>query len=224
MRPRQFFLSPSIPFAIIISTSPSPVKCGVAGVRPVVPVPAGDPVRRQLLPHVPAGQRVQLGRDRLQGQGREAQDAGHGRMLLQVGGGASDELGKLRHQTCPTNNRDTLSKLPTELRCRNFSLIIADRACKSVAKNVQKRVCIGYMFRPSFYFAHHRWWLGRTCENVCAMCAYCSYVPTELPFCIPPLVVGKFPCDLCVQRVHIPTDASTLHAAVGGWVRPFVQT
>ncbi len=29
---------------------------------------------------------------------------------------------------------------------------------------------------------------ARTCKNVCATCRY--YIPTELTFCIPPLVVG----------------------------------
>ncbi len=34
---------------------------------------------------------------------------------------------------------------------------------KKAMPNVQKRVCNRYIFRLSFHFAHHCWWLGRQC-------------------------------------------------------------
>ncbi len=51
-------------------------------------------------------------------------------------------------------------KYPTDLRRRNF----ANKHRLSIQKsapNVQKCACNVYMFRLSFHFACHCWWLGR---------------------------------------------------------------
>ncbi len=57
------------------------------------------------------------------------------------------------------NQQRTLNKLPPELRRRNFvkkhRLNIANRR-----PNVQNCVRNVYLFRLSFHFACHRWWLG----------------------------------------------------------------
>ncbi len=52
-----------------------------------------------------------------------------------------------------------LNKLPTELRCRNF--VNKHRLIIQIgAKRATTGVCNVYVFRLSFHFACHHWWLG----------------------------------------------------------------
>ncbi len=58
---------------------------------------------------------------------------------------------------CPTNNELLMNfRLSSDAEILSMS---TDLACKS-APNMQRRVCNVYMFRLSFHFAYHRWWLG----------------------------------------------------------------
>ena len=67
----------------------------------------------------------------------------------------------LRSNSAPPSQQQTLNKLPTELRGRNFvskhrlSMQSRRRTCKK--KTRVRNVCV---FRLSFHFACHRWWLG----------------------------------------------------------------
>ncbi len=59
----------------------------------------------------------------------------------------------------PTNNALSIN-FPTELR-RKIFVNKAPTEHANRAPNEQKRVCNVYIFRLSFHFACHRWWLGR---------------------------------------------------------------
>ncbi len=56
----------------------------------------------------------------------------------------------------------TLSKLPTELRCRHFvnKHRLSTQIGARCAKTCMQYVC--NIFQLSFHFAYHRWWLGST--------------------------------------------------------------
>ena len=56
-------------------------------------------------------------------------------------------------------NQQRTLKLPTELQHKKFVNKHRLSRHKS-APNVQKRVCIVYMFQLSFHFAYDHWWLG----------------------------------------------------------------
>ena len=43
---------------------------------------------------------------------------------------------------------------------QKFLLLSTDLACKLAPKTWQKRACNVYVFRLSFHFAYHHWWLG----------------------------------------------------------------
>ena len=62
--------------------------------------------------------------------------------------------GNWLHFVCLPNRQRTLSKLLTELRCRN----VVNNHQLSVQKTCMQRVL--YIFQLSFHFAFHRWWLG----------------------------------------------------------------
>ncbi len=76
------------------------------------------------------------------------------------------------------NQQRTLSKLPTELRRRNFvnkrrlSMQIGTQTCENTCATCT-------VFRLSFHFAYHRCWLGRTLysaqgQNGSLMCWLCA--------------------------------------------------
>ena len=69
----------------------------------------------------------------------------------------TNEVGDAIIRTYPTDNR-----LLINFRLSSSAEILltsTDGACKS-APNGRKRVCNVYIFRLSFHFACHRWWLG----------------------------------------------------------------
>ena len=60
------------------------------------------------------------------------------------------------------NQQRTLNKLPTELRRRSF---VAKHQLSMQIGTKRAKMCNVYMFRLSFHFAYHRWWLGRWMEE-----------------------------------------------------------
>ena len=86
----------------------------------------------------------------------------------------------------PTNNALLINFLLSS--DAEILLISTDWAYES-AQNVQKRVCNVYIFRLSFHFAFHHWWLGVT-------------------------ILFSWETKTCKYS----NWASILHAIIGGWV------